>query len=352
MKHEGESEQVTACAQCRAPLPPESRFCTECGASVGKSCLVEPEGLMLAQANLLRMRGRWEEAAEQCAEVLRRHPTSASAHSLLGDIYENQGRLAEAIHWYQLALELNPDSVADQAKLARAAELQRARMARCARRSAASGTTISWLRVATVAGVAFCCTVLALAIVVSASERHLRTQETPVVSRPEPVSGSLVARSWRRIAPSHTSRERDLLVALHGIPQRPPAPGDRSLLRPVALALDPRGPSATLTLLLDPMLVSGAGRSVNALLPPDVGARMQREIYRLSAHLVRLDPTIALVHARVLVPMTDPTDRREPELAFLATLDAAALRTDPALLSDTDLSGLFRDTWWGPPFAR
>ena len=43
------------------------------------------------------------------------------------DIYENQGRLDKASHWYQLALEQNPESVADKAKLGRVRELQAVR---------------------------------------------------------------------------------------------------------------------------------------------------------------------------------------------------------------------------------
>src|SRR5205823_10007351 len=66
---------------------------------------------LLARANLLRMRGQWADAVERCTEALRADPHNPAAHSLLGDIYENQGRVDKAIHWYQLALEQNPESV-------------------------------------------------------------------------------------------------------------------------------------------------------------------------------------------------------------------------------------------------
>ena len=74
---------------------------------------------LLAQANLLRMRGCWEEAVESCMAALRLTPDSHSAQSLLGDIYENQGRLDDAIQWYRMALDLNPTSTADRMKLER-----------------------------------------------------------------------------------------------------------------------------------------------------------------------------------------------------------------------------------------
>ena len=58
---------------------------------------------LLARANLLRVRGQWEAAAEQCAAVMRIDPQNAAAHSLLGEIYDNQGHLERAIRWYEEA---------------------------------------------------------------------------------------------------------------------------------------------------------------------------------------------------------------------------------------------------------
>ncbi|MDQ2687936.1 MAG: tetratricopeptide repeat protein [Armatimonadota bacterium] len=77
---------------------------------------------LLAQANLLRMRGQWPEAVEKCMKALRLAPDNASAQSLLGDIYENQGLLDDAIQWYRMALDVYPDSPADKMKLARVIE--------------------------------------------------------------------------------------------------------------------------------------------------------------------------------------------------------------------------------------
>ncbi len=74
---------------------------------------------LLAQANLHRMRGQWDDAAEKCMAALRMAPDSASANSLLGDIYENQGRYDDAAQWYRMALDANPDSPADRLKLDR-----------------------------------------------------------------------------------------------------------------------------------------------------------------------------------------------------------------------------------------
>lgn len=74
---------------------------------------------LLAQANLLRVRGQWPEAVEACRAALRLAPDSAAAQSLLGDIYENQGELDDAAQWYRMALDSSPDSAADRLKLNR-----------------------------------------------------------------------------------------------------------------------------------------------------------------------------------------------------------------------------------------
>ena len=79
---------------------------------------------LLAQANLLRMRGCWEEAVTNCMAALRLAPDSPSALSLLGDIYENQGRFDDAIQWYRMALDAHPESPADRLKLGRLLQRQ------------------------------------------------------------------------------------------------------------------------------------------------------------------------------------------------------------------------------------
>src|SRR5207249_868984 len=70
------------------------------------------------------------EAAQLCGQVLEMDPQNATAHSLMGDVYENHGNLTEALRWYDMALALNPRSEADAAKKARVQELLEARQRR------------------------------------------------------------------------------------------------------------------------------------------------------------------------------------------------------------------------------
>ncbi|HZO88766.1 MAG TPA: tetratricopeptide repeat protein [Chthonomonadaceae bacterium] len=94
----------------------------------GAADLLKEEALRtaLTRANLFRLRGQWEEAVERCIEVLRAQPGNPAAHSLLGDIYRDQGKTDDAIQWYRMALELRPNP-ADEAKL-RDQERLRARL--------------------------------------------------------------------------------------------------------------------------------------------------------------------------------------------------------------------------------
>src|SRR6476659_8692450 len=63
---------------------------------------------LLAQANLARIRGQRQEAVDLCVQVLRTQPGNADAHSLLGDIYRDQGAVDDAIQWYRMAADLRP----------------------------------------------------------------------------------------------------------------------------------------------------------------------------------------------------------------------------------------------------
>ena len=109
------------CEACAANLPDDAMFCSACGTDVahGHDAARTPSEheVALAAANLLRLRKHFAEAEARCIEVLRSDPNNVHAHSLLGDIYRDQGRREDARQWYQLALDLDPKSRADRVKL-------------------------------------------------------------------------------------------------------------------------------------------------------------------------------------------------------------------------------------------
>jgi tetratricopeptide (TPR) repeat protein len=111
------------CDACAAVIPDDAVFCSACGTDVSARGRDLPgpseHETALAAANLLRLRKRYSEAEARCIEILRADPNNVHAHSMLGDIYLDQGRREDAIQWYQLALDLDPKSRPDREKLMR-----------------------------------------------------------------------------------------------------------------------------------------------------------------------------------------------------------------------------------------
>jgi len=109
------------CPKCLALVASQATFCPECGASLSEDGDGSDQAVYqeLTKANLARTRNRPEEGVEICLGVLRRYPNNASAHILLGDIYADTGDLAKAAEWYEMAIDLAPDSAAAKDKLER-----------------------------------------------------------------------------------------------------------------------------------------------------------------------------------------------------------------------------------------
>lgn len=149
---------------------------------------------LLTQANLARIRGNWAEAADLCVRVLRSHPGNADAHSLLGDIYRDQGAVDDALQWYRLAADLRP-SGPDPAKLRQLEQVRDRRaaltgpvtasLATGACETPASGTTQlagyspkRWLNAMTIISACFLAATL-LVLVMLRSQQNPRLASTP-----------------------------------------------------------------------------------------------------------------------------------------------------------------------------
>lgn len=78
----------------------------------------------LAKANLLRLRGDYAEAEKICLDVLAAHPDSAPSHTLLGDIAFSQDKADQAVHHYEIAYSLEPNSIDLRRKLQDATALR------------------------------------------------------------------------------------------------------------------------------------------------------------------------------------------------------------------------------------
>lgn len=100
--------------------------CPHCGREVEKGLLTCPfcsGGIdspledCLERAIELIEGGKEKEAMDFLKEVIARYPQSASAHSLLASLYEEEKDFPSAIHHYRQAVELNPESTAEKRKL-------------------------------------------------------------------------------------------------------------------------------------------------------------------------------------------------------------------------------------------
>lgn len=296
-------------------------------------------GPLLARANLLRIRGQWVDAAEACAEVLRLSPHNPTAHSLLGDIYQDQGRPEEARHWYHLALEVNPGSEADRAKLARTEEMLEARQQRAewqaiiegTRRPVAGGLLVREMiqRVGAIAGAVLCGVILVAATLVTVSEQGTTANED--VGRP---STLLRARVPRPLLPE-TGAERDLLSRISSSSRM-------ALAQPVRLTLDPRSNTARLRVVLP-------ARARERLTTPSFRARVLREAYRMAYVVHQAAPTLALIDLYVLGPVIQPSGATENALLFVGSVVPKSVWQDPDAVPQDRIEAVFGEIappWW------
>lgn len=100
------------CERCFAPLGSSDTYCPDCGAPVGSAAPAADSAVHgeLAQANLLRLRGDLDGSEKALLGILRRYPNDPHAHEMLGDVCAERGEIDRAKEWYELALDLSPDS--------------------------------------------------------------------------------------------------------------------------------------------------------------------------------------------------------------------------------------------------
>lgn len=108
------------CAQCGTLLPDGQLRCTSCGAPVVRgeaAATADDAQRLLTEASELRVRCQYDEAIGLCARVLRQDPTHGPAHTMLGDLYAAQGNYREALGWYKMAVNLQPENATLRKKL-------------------------------------------------------------------------------------------------------------------------------------------------------------------------------------------------------------------------------------------
>lgn len=352
-------------------------------------------GPLLARANLLRMRGQWDEAVAVCTEALRRAPESATAHSLLGDIYEAQSKTDDALQWYGMAVDLDPYSQTDRAKLDRLLQLQNARLLadaattppqpQHAPRASAADRSLQWFdrvfppnKAETVARLIWALSgVVALLIVLAAGFLFLANRNgeangpaggdaplvsggagaEPVVMQP-PVTSAAPPRD---LAPPPAPRgSENKPVAARTTPAEgpaspaPPSSGQAALPAAITRALpagvtlsdartDPRNANVLLEIALP--------------LAPDEASPMARaRVLRAAILAVRAaaaaDATLQRALVRVSLRPSGQDATSDAGLAFIGDTTVAAVKgADAAGGDDAALQALFTNPWWSPALA-
>ncbi len=119
---------MVRCPKCGRESPDEARFCRACGerlgsAEVGETAAPTPASpeerarRLLEDAFRLSEAGRLQQAIQACHRAIALTPTSSSAHSLLGTLFERVGDRQGAIREYEQVLTLSPGSTVERRRL-------------------------------------------------------------------------------------------------------------------------------------------------------------------------------------------------------------------------------------------
>ena len=352
------------CIVCKAEIPDDSLFCCICGAKLDSmNASLSAKDLpsleyLLAQANLFRMQAKWEEAEKKCIEILRKDPNNYDAHSLLGDIYRDQGRYEDAAQWYQLALDLNPESQKEPEKLAQLKEL-------CAKNQSSMdeessiildrtqriiGITPSvWLKGLTVMSVVFM--VIVVVFLIKARDNYENNaKETPsppanvTMQLAQPVTPQpATPRVGISVQPSPPRQSTLLPTLLPSVMNS----GDENRLQSIlaqsnildssysvlGITFDPRTEHATVQLLYNIQNAS----------PFDPSARDLAIHQSLSAAqaLFKGDPSLQSLTMEVKCP----TSMQTAEPIFIGDIQAAAAMKIPSTSRTGQLLALFNNVW-------
>jgi tetratricopeptide (TPR) repeat protein len=289
----------------------------------------------LARANLLRMRGDYKGAIDQCLSILKRMPEDLDAHTLIGDIYSESGDLVQSAQWYDLALELDPSSHALRSKLE--AVRERAQHKEIAETAEQLGLPTDGPRMAIYSAV------IVILIVVIGITAYLLGQRHPVAKR----------------SPLHIS------INAPGIPDRPTdapnADGDDT-----SGALDSSASAAgagylpqedrTLTLALsqrDPLgshIMSAMSDPRTKLLTINYSVRADEDVRKIGAELARSSFDQAPDAMTITVRAT-----RDDKLVYVADVsrdklnDAVANNESQGGSSDAWISGALSYEWTPAP---
>jgi len=345
------------CLQCGSQIPDDAAVCPQCGAE--SSSLSQPPDdaarevySLLAAANLARIRRAYEEATAKCIEVLRRFPNNASAHSLMGDIYADQTLLRDAVEWYKIALELDPASRADRAKLAALLSRMRLEPEGAAPRGSPFSRFLKGVGLSSPLAVGMAVTVVVLIVllifaVIYQGTRGGAARGPTAAASPIPARGTAAqaSRPWTG----------GPLAAAPNLPAPPPKAehlsAEDKVVTALRVAIAPTSPSTIVEWVgLDPRdssitIAFQVGRQRSAA---DVKREVLKAAQQIARAAFRHDESYksAVLRGRAALPEEAGAP---PEVVFIGETELSALTRLPAEdPTPRDIAAAFTDVWWHP----
>ncbi len=206
--------EMRKCEDCKIILDQDAHFCPNCGRALDEAGNAEAHearqrlGVLMTSANLHRARQEWDEAIADATEALRLDPASPEAASLLASIYEQRGDSEEALVWSRIALDMDPQSITDRARIDRINRSLSGDLKRSPR-----GSGLDWRTWAIAAGAGLIVILLAVVMVLALGSRKQNTvatgpkQPSERSSRAVPIRapGSERSSSGERLSASETT---------------------------------------------------------------------------------------------------------------------------------------------------
>jgi hypothetical protein len=337
------------CDDCKIILDDDVRHCPKCGGDVASDAPARRPATsdissLLASANLHRIRAEWDSAIADATDALRLDPRNPDIPSLLGGIYEDRGMRDEALAWYQMAIEMNPDSVSDQERLDRVSDLI---LAKSKQGRAESFHTFEWrTKVWALALGAVFVVMVVLAIV---SVVRNKPSEAPF-TMPIPT-----AQSQRRTAPLTAPGET--------LPQRPPAGSEAATPAPAsASSVRTPGESYIRSELSTSQAVTETGASIDDVIAdprsgvvsvtfaiPVKVVVTKEQITRAAAAVARktfdLNREVKFVTVRCVIQVGGIQGTL---IAFVGDIARQSIDALGPSAGTDQLAGAFTHPWWNP----
>lgn len=365
------------CGNCGARLPEGATVCEACGAQVQDTQAAAPISTaeteilpLLAAANLSRIRRQWEDATSKCIEVLRRYPNSAAAHSLLGDVYADQGLLRDAIEWYKLALELDPRNQGDRLKLDRLVKqvYGEAKPSPAEPAGQKEAAVIRLLRGARLSRPFMLAVILGLLIVIGGVSAVLISRHRGAGVRTEGVKGERRAIPQPSVASeaggaalkkleSRAQMQYAPVAPLPPVPAPAPSPGtlitrqEQLMAHLRSLASEMPGRFTVESLSIDPRSFSCTVgfQATPAETPGQTKAELLKIAWLIARAAFQRDASLARVILRGQTILELGGDMRAPDLAVAAEIEPATIASVGSRLpGPQEILSLLRHVWWHP----